>query len=1026
MRGIGKGSVQQAQETVRRFMKSASPLDGILRALSRFSLTLKGPITSFCNLATSDGEALVGFDGSYMTLVRVHGIRRMINLAETEAAGRDLRSQLSASFQSKAHALDFCYISDPGSTTDAITRCIEDARKIALRIGLDFTDIFAEWQRYLPRFLRHEEVWLAVWTKPSALDSHETARAKAGQDAARKALPPLGDGQNPSLLSRDLAILHAAFVEQVLATFDANDVDATPLGPKDALKAIRTVIYPETRQDGWRPSLPPDDPPVTIPDERPETVDWALWPPLREQLFMEEATTSGVSAVSLGTRSWRSLDLVLAPERALPFQELVSALNTRDVPWRAGMLIEGTDQSFMAVKSAAVQWVRFGANLARADAFSGLDALRKARTDEIVRVRTTFATYAPNGDRLLLDTRLSQLRQGLSSWGASKVSPMAGDPVAGVLSNVAGLDTASTAPSHAVPLSHALTMAPWARPGLPWTSGSMLFRTPDGTLVPVDPGASGRPATLDLFIAKSRSGKSVLSNRLLLGLILSAASSTGDGYRLPLIGKLDFGETVAGLIDVVREGLPAHQKHLAAYCRMELAPGYELNIFDVLPGCRKPTQGHRVFLENFLNLWCVDENGQSYERMSMLINAVIDVVYDMVSDEGIGTYKKGYRRGVEREVDNALDRYGVDVDRDTTWYEVTDLLCDREEWRIAGFASRQAVPTFGDLLQAASDKRILDAFGENDPRGTGESLPRVFASYIAFFRSRFPTLCTATTLDLSDARVIGVDVERICPKGSGQAQRQTEMMWLLGFHMVSRKHLTDPADADAMPARVRDYHRRCFVEFNETYKRLEADEYHLTNQSDFVGAMMEFIARFSARYRLSLALTSQEFGDFGQYLVDNATGIYILSGATEDNINAMQAKFGLSGASVSVIRHGLNGPAPDGSGSPFIMKMRVHDKWYEHLLVNTMGPIEMWALSTNPQDRALRSRLYARLGPSEARRRLARVFAKGTAVPAIEARMLALRSTGTDEEQAAAAVEVIAQEIGDGVGLGAVIREENA
>lgn len=1026
MTQAGGNLLAQAQETVKRFIRPASPLDGILRAASRFSLSLKAPISSFCDLATRDGNALVAFNGSYMTFLRIRGIRRMINLAETRNAAADLRSQLSASFQDKGHGLDFCYVSDPGSTTDAIDRCISDARTIAVRLSLDFSDIFAEWQRYLPEFLRHEEVWLAVWTNPTALDPHEVTRAKAEQDAVRKALPTLGDGQNPSLLSRDLSILHAAFVDQVLATFDANDVDAVALDPESALKEIRTIIYPETRRDAWRPSLPPSEPPVTIPDDTPQSIDWALWPPIREQLFVDEAKTVGVSAVSLGTRTWRSLDMVLAPETVLPFQELVSALNTRDVPWRAGMLIEGTAQNFMAVKSAAVQWLRFGANIARADAFVGLDAVKKARTDEIVRFRATFATYAPNNDRTLLDTRLSQLRQGLSSWGATKVTPMAGDPVAGVLSSVPGLDTASTAPSHAPPLSHALTLAPWARPGLPWQSGSILFRTPDGTLVPYDPGASGRPATLDLFIAKSRSGKSVLSNRLLLGLILSAASSTGDGYRLPLIGKLDFGETVAGLIDLISEALPADQKHLAAYCRMELAPGYEYNIFDLLPGCRRPTHGHRVFLENFLNLWCVDENGQSYERMSHLINAIIDIVYEMVSDEGIGSHQKGYRRGVEHKVDEALDRLGVTTDRDTSWYEVTDLLCNRQEWRLAGFASRQAAPTFGDLLQAASDKRIVDAFGHIDPRGTGESLPKIFAGYIAFFRARFPTLCTATTLDLSDARVIGVDVERICPKGSGQARRQTEMMWLLGFYMTSKKHLTDPADADAMPARVRDYHRKCFVEFNETYKRLEADEYHLTNQSDYVGAMMEFIARFSARYRLSLALTSQEYSDFGQYLVDNATGIFILSGATEENISAMQAKFGLSGASVSVIRHGLNGPAPDGSGAPFLMKMRVHDKWYEHLLVNTMGPIEMWALSTNPQDRALRTRLYNRLGPAEARRRLARVFPRGTAVPAIEARIRAIKATGAEDEQAAAAVELIAAEIGDGTGLGAVIRvEEN-
>ena len=44
------------------------------------------------------------------------------------------------------------------------------------------------------------------------------------------------------------------------------------------------------------------------------------------------------------------------------------------------------------------------------------------------------------------------------------------------------------------------------------------------------------------------------------------------------------------------------------------------------------------------------------------------------------------------------------------------------------------------------------------------------------------------------------------------------------------------------------------------------------------------------------------------------------------------------------------------------------ERW-EQKLVNQLGPVELWALSTTPADTALRGRLYDRVGFSEGLRR---------------------------------------------------------
>ena len=56
------------------------------------------------------------------------------------------------------------------------------------------------------------------------------------------------------------------------------------------------------------------------------------------------------------------------------------------------------------------------------------------------------------------------------------------------------------------------------------------------------------------------------------------------------------------------------------------------------------------------------------------------------------------------------------------------------------------------------------------------------------------------------------------------------------------------------------------------------------------------------------------------------------------------------------------------------------------LLTLTLGPIELWALSTTAEDVIIRNHMYRHLGPSEARRYLAIVFPEGTATKELSKR----------------------------------------
>ena len=55
----------------------------------------------------------------------------------------------------------------------------------------------------------------------------------------------------------------------------------------------------------------------------------------------------------------------------------------------------------------------------------------------------------------------------------------------------------------------------------------------------------------------------------------------------------------------------------------------------------------------------------------------------------------------------------------------------------------------------------------------------------------------------------------------------------------------------------------------------------------------------------------------------------------------------------------LTGPRRD--GAPFLAIFRAEQANYKQILVNSLGRIELWALSTTPGDTSLRNRLFEKL-----------------------------------------------------------------
>ena len=1001
----------------------------ISKSFARLSLLLRQPISSFCDIETAHGDALVSKFGDYLSWVRIDGTRRAMDAADVDRIATALRIELSGTLDMRGHALCGFYISDPDAAAGEINRVNLDAcREVARLQGLDMHDILEERSMLWPRKMRWEQVYFLLWTRNAVLTKEERRQAREEQNAMAREVPLVGDSQRFFLRSEVMSARHDAYVSRVIRALRTSEIATTPVSAHAALKMTREVLYRETAGSAWKATLPGDRVMPRAPDEAEGEVTTAnlLWPSIGTQLFHLDAVTTAGNQVAIGEYEYAHVDMYLGPEDPRSFIELSKALADDRIPWRGQIILEGGGKSGMATKEGAASLLGlFPQNNDLRRAFTGLAAARAEQGHIAVKLRASFTTWAPAGNTRLLRRRASLLAQRLEGWGGCKASTIAGDPLEGILSSVPGLSLTSTGNPSMALLGNALAMMPFNRTASPWDHGSVLFRKPDGCLWPYDPsGGAKRPQVLDIFVAPPRSGKSVLANTINLGLCLSPAVLGSNGAKLPLIGKLDIGPTAVGFVRLVQEALGPARRHEAIHVTMQLAAGFEVNIFDTQVGCSFPLPLEQAFLNNFLSLATLPPEATApFEGMSQLINLVVEEAYRLCTDVPGGSPKR-YRRGVEPDVDRAIQAHGVDLHgEDPWWRDVVTGLCEAGEWRLAEVAQRHAVPILEDLIQAVRTEQVQDAFADLKIQVTSEMLAVTFTRYIKDLIKRFSTLNHPTRLDFGPARVIVMDMAAVAPTGSAQSNRQTEMMFMLGRHVLARNFFLHPDYAKFVPEAVRPYHMARFSEVKETVKRLDYDEWHRTKNSPQVQAQAELDLREGPKHNVQLGFASQELDDMSEKIVGQSTGRFILKAGDENEAEKIIRRFNLSDAGAATVRHGLGGPGPE--GAPFLAILSADDCRWEQKLVNQLGPVELWALSTTPDDTALRGRLYEAVGFSEGLRRLARVFPAGSAQKEIERRKgERMRRGEADSRAATGVVDELTRELVNGVGLGIILRPQ--
>lgn len=1030
---------------------------GVMQLMDMTTTLGKGVLSDYSMIESVDGNTVVCKDGSVYSMISFRGSCLMLGNAELNDIINSLATKLSNAMDKKGHAIEFYFSRNPDASSSLISHLLKPQKTVASRLGINLDYIFDEQKNFMPRWISREDIYLVLWTRPSIFSADESKRIKSESEDRREKnikdkniwsflLPQALDTQHYERASRLILTRHTAFVNSFLAGSGNIGLSFKVLDGHDAMRAVYNSLYPDKSEGNWKALLPgdiqvtqaksPEDREkgkiVTkwIRDTATDELSSLMWPRLDEQLFTDEPEFVTNQICRVGTNYFAAIDMSTAPLEIQPFLYLlrtVLAQDGREFPWRMSVKLEGDGlsgtgtQGLMASILGITTPNGYNRNIKRS-----LTALRARQEagEKVVRVRLSFATWSPVSEGLQkLENRVLALSKAIEGWGDAQVSNTSGDPIASIMGSVLGLNMGSTAPAGVAPLRDVLYMLPWSRDVSPWEIGSCFYRTEDGRPFMIELGSTLQDTFNHLCVGPPGKGKSFLLATTNMAACLAPRMTDGrGGHGLPYIRSIDIGHSQSGFCRTIQEVLPADQKHQVAYKTMKMHPNCAINMMDTPLGCRYPLPLDAGALKNAISIIAMNEDGTLPEHMPDLIGELISEIYKRFSDkEPRDSTPKPYSPIVNTDVDKALARYNVDLERCSTWWDVVDILAiEHQDYHMASVAQRYAVPQFKDIIsfQSTSLERL---YGKVMAGKTGIDIIKTLQLRMSSAVKEYAILAHPTAFDLRDARIAILDIKDICNGATGMlAAKQNGLMYMISRFVLSSEFYQRDDEMDFFNSDYYDYHSARITRLQSLVKLMEYDEFHRTKDVGFVRDQIVKDFREGRKYNIMNFLASQSINDFDDDMFTFSSGVWILGCDDDKERRTVVERLNLSSAARYKLYHSLNGPSPDGSGAPFLVVLKVRDGYpHEHFLKNTPGPLLTWAFSTTAEDTALRDMLYKRMPPNDVRMVLSKRFPRGSAKSEIEAetnRRAMITNNGDinhNPNESESVIESFAQEVYD-------------
>lgn len=957
-------------------------------------------VASYCELATHIGLTdddvrrhpelsapyiLVNNDFSLLSVFEVQGCYQILSADEFVRLIDNLRVRQNGYMRRHGHTLVFALERDPERASDELIRLAEPQMHAARRMGLSTQDIILDRINRNAPLVAWEQNLLVVYTHTTVMskDERKDEFKQRAREAAEHKLPPIGFGQTPASIMLALKDRHDMMLERIQHDFEHCGPDGRPgimlrrLDVADAVRAVRIMVNRERTSQKFRPALLGEK---ITPHGRADEHDVSdlVAPLLSYQICANDVVTAR-ELVQTDELHHGVLSMELGPADLLPFADLFTSVE-RTVPWR--IRYDLAPCGLEAMRGRQMLTAFAGILPANREIRQSLvDLETHSKTDAILSMKVTVSTWGTT-DRECR-RRLAALEKAIQAWGACQVTSVHGDPIAAWASSIPAFTTKNIANRLTPPLPDALSMLPLQRPATPWGGGgNLLMRTPDGKIFPIQIGGRLQDTWIELLAGTPGSGKS--------GMLSSTAMAvvhTAGAIRLPLYVTVEVGTSAIGLIDLIRDSLPASRKSEAVYLQLENSSRFMVNIFDTQLGARHPTQQEHDFQVDFLNLICCDPDTKSVPGDCARANEMlVRLAYDDRSDISPHLYESD----VCPEVDKTLDENGLRASRDAkwwecaTWWEVTDLLFSAGHPRAASIAQRHAVPVLPDFNAYLHNERIRHLFGNAKINGDGEPVLSYMDRCFAVANNTYALFQGRTRFELdSQTRVIAINLNNVIGNKSPQGELRTAIMYMFGRFMAARNYfLRKDSLLPVLPPLYHEYHLSRIADVKEDIKSIVYDETHNAGgYKPFIETLIKD-GREGRKWGIRIVSATQYLADHPMELRAAATNIYLMRGGNAQDEAILREEFTLSEEAIQRLQREAVGPGPDGVNFLALIKTKLG--FVAQMLTNTVGPIELWAFSTTLQDVALRDLLAQRVGIYAARGILARHFPAGTAMPTIE------------------------------------------
>ncbi|WP_017461378.1 hypothetical protein [Dyella ginsengisoli] len=1004
--------------------KSIDVVETVMEGLSR--LLIGKDMASYCDLVTAvplseedlkqnpdlrDPNILITSTNAMLSVFDVQGTFRLMSEDEFGVVIGNLRSRLGSYMRTYGHSFSVCLERDPDRARDELMRLVEPQINTARRIGLDATDIvLSRVDRNAP-LVAWEQNLLMVYTHMPVMSAEERKRVlmERAKQAKASDLPLLQYAQNPASYLSALKHRHDSFVERVKDDFlksgpaGEGGILITPMSAHDAAKVVRIQLDREHTSQKWRPRLPGDKVQAHgAPD--PKDFSDVSYPKLNYQIATHDVETVG-DFVKTDELLHATLSLELGPLEPMPFKDLMEKLS-RELPWRIRFDFEPGGIDKTRGRRTLLSFVgMFPENDLIRRSFDEL--VKVDREDPVTTMRVVAATWASTDGKL--KERRSALEKALQSWGVCNVRSSHGDPMAALASSIAAFTTENVGNMMFPPVSEALYMMPFQRPATPWSkNGNFVQRTPEGKIFPIGLASRLQDVDIRLISAPPGSGKSVMLNSMNFAALLRPGSR-----KLPLMTIVDVGPSSTGLIEMVRDSLPAERANEAIAIRVANDSKWATNPLDTQLGALRPTRTEMDFLVDFIGAMLIDT--QSLKPASGDIGRLVAHLLKNIYNKKSQSEKEPYEAGVELMVDQRLDSSGIRAKQgdawwaDATWMEVRDLLFAAGFRREAQLAHFRAMPTLPDLASCLQDKDVQQMY-HTAMTASGEPLLAYVQRAISAVSSTYAMFAGRTRFEIgAETRLLCIDLQQVVGGSTtNEGLLKTTLMYMYARNLGARNYFLDEDEIrDVLPPNdlYLDYHLQRVADMKDEVKTIAYDELHNIGKPPEPGEHAKGLTivpdrmikdgREGRKWGLSIIGSSQYLEDYPKELRNAATSVYVMRGGNTADDDILRSNWKVSEECIRRLNREATGPGPQGGNYLALFKTKVGT--IVQILTNTPGPVELWAFSTTPDDMALRRRLFKAIGPSAARRLLAKRFKTGSASALIDQMRVDASADGEDE-----------------------------